>query len=180
MRHPVHSEHIDQFLNALGKEVRVPCKVFLVGGTSLVAFGLRDQTIDIDLSFEVADVHHQKVISAIRHLKESLHLNIEEVSPGDFIPLPNGWRERCLYIGTFGSVIAFHFDLYSTALSKIERGTQIDFEDVTVLLKNKKIVWKTLKECYQEILPDYGTKSLKQDPARIKRNFKILRELVKK
>ena len=34
------------------------------------------------------------------------------------------------------------------------------------------------EELYQAILPDYGKKSLKQDPARICRNFEILKELI--
>lgn len=178
MRQPVHSQEVQQFLEALGKAVHIPCKIFLVGGTSLVFFGLRVETIDIDLTFEVDNAHHGKLIDAIRRLKEELNLNIEEASPGDFIPLPPGWRDRCIYIGTFGSVIAFHFDLYSTTLSKLERGTQIDFEDIMSLITNEKIEWKKFEELYQAILPDYGTKSLKQDPARIRRNFEILKELI--
>lgn len=178
MRQPVHAEQIDAFLKALGKEVRVPCRIYLVGGTSLVTMGLRDQTIDIDLSFEIEDAHHQKLIEAIRHLKEELHLNIEEASPKDFIPLPPGWKERCLSIGTFGKVTAFHFDFYSTALSKIDRGGDVDLEDVQALLQSNKIEWKKLKEFYQVILSEYGTQSLRQDPARIRRNFKILEEML--
>lgn len=178
MRQTVHPEQIDAFLKALGKEIRVPCRIYLVGGTSLVALGLRDQTIDIDLAYEIDNAHHQKLIEAIRRLKEELNLNIEEASPGDFIPLPPGWKGRCIYIGTFGQVSAFHFDLYSTALSKIDRGTDVDLEDVTALLQNEKIEWEKLKEFYQAILPDYGTRSLRQDPARLRQNFKILEEMV--
>jgi hypothetical protein len=179
MRQIVYSQEIQHFLEALGKAVHIPCKIFFVGGTSLVFFGLREQTIDIDLTFEVDNVHHGKLIDAIRRLKEELNLNIEEASPGDFIPLPPGWRDRCIYIGTFGTVIAFHFDLYSTALSKLERGTHIDFEDIRMLLQNGKIIWEKFEELYHSILPDYGTKSLKQDPVRIRRNFEILKELIK-
>jgi hypothetical protein len=149
-----------------------------VGGTTLVAFGFRDQTVAIDLSMEVDNAHHQRLIETIRRLKEELNLNIEEASPGDFIPLPKGWRDRSLYVGTFGPITVFHFDPYSTALSKIERGTEVDFDDVRALLKNKKIEWEKLQQFYQEILPQYGQKSLKQDPSRIRRNFEILKKLI--
>ncbi|MBI2981409.1 MAG: hypothetical protein HYY44_03790 [Deltaproteobacteria bacterium] len=174
MREPVNLERILQFLQRLGKEVHFPCKIYLVGGTSLVYFGLREQTIDIDLALDVDNAHHQKLIEMIRRLKEELNLNIEEASPGDFIPLPAGWSDRCPFIGTFGPVTAFHFDLYSTSLCKIERGTEVDFEDVKALLKSGKINREKLNSFYQEILPRYGEKSLKQDPARIRRNFEIL------
>lgn len=175
MRRPVTSERIQEFLEALGKEIHFSCKVYLVGGTTLVFFGLREQTIDIDLSYEVDNTHHQKLVEVIRHLKEDLDLNIEEASPGDFIPLPKGWKERSPYLGTFGSVTVFHFDLYSTSLSKIERGTEVDFDDVRALLQNGKIKWEKLESFYQEILPQYGKRSLKQDPAKIRRNFEILK-----
>lgn len=176
MRRPVNPERIQEFLESLGKEIYFPCKIYLVGGTTLVFFGLREQTIDIDLSYEVDNAHHQKFIEVIRRLKDELDLNIEEASPGDFIPLPKGWKERSPYLGTFGSTIVFHFDLYSTSLSKIERGTEVDFDDVKALLKNGKVEWKNLENFYQEILPQYGKKSLKQDPAKIQRNFELLKQ----
>lgn len=175
MRQPINSERLNQFLNVLGKEVNFPCKIYLVGGTSLIVFGLREQTVDIDLSLEVDNKYHAKLIQTIRHLKEELDMNIEEASPGDFIPLPSGWEERCSYVGQFGTITVYHFDLYSTALSKIERGSEIDFEDVKSLIQSGKIEWKKLIAFYQEILPRYGNESLKQDPARIKRNFDILK-----
>lgn len=180
MRQIVNPEKINEFLEVLGKEVHFPCKIYLVGGTSLVFFGLREQSIDIDVALEVDNVHHQKLIEVIRHLKEELNLNIEEASPADFIPLPAGWKERSPYLGTFGSVLVYHFDLYSTSLSKIDRGTEVDFEDVKILLRNGKVEWEKLESFYQEILPHYGKKSLKQDPARIQRNFEILRQSLQK
>lgn len=175
MRQLVSPERIQEFLETLGKEAKFSCKIYLVGGTSLVFFGLRAQTVDIDLALDVDNAHHQKLVLLIRDLKEKMHLNIEEASPADFIPLPKGWQERSPYIGRFGLMDAYHFDLYSTALSKIDRGSEVDFEDVQSLLKNNKIDWKQLEQFYQEILPQYGQKSLKQDPARIRRNFGILK-----
>ncbi len=180
MRQTVSPERIQEFLETLGKEVHFPCKIYLVGGTSIVFFGLREQTIDIDLALEVDNTHHQQLIESIRRLKEELDLNIEEANPGDFIPLPTGWKDRSPFVGQFGSVLVFHFDLYSTALSKIERGTEVDFDDVKALLQSGKIEWKKLLNFYQEILPQYGKKSLKQDPVQIGRNFEILRSQLKK
>lgn len=142
----------------------------------MVHFGLRDRTIDIDVALEVEPKHHQPLIEAIRRLKEELNMNIEEAGPKEFIPLPSGWKERCLSIGRFGSIEVFHFDLYSTALSKIERGTEVDFDDVLSLLRSGKIEMEKLEACYREILPKMGVSSLKQDPSRFQRNFEIMRK----
>lgn len=176
MRQNVNAARIEEFLHTLGKEVNFACTLYLVGGTSLVYFGLRNQTIDIDLSFEVGDKYHQDLINIIRRLKEKMDLNVEEANPGDFIPLPSGWKERSIFIRRFGSVDVFHFDLYSVALSKIERGNEVDLEDVVALVQNGKISWETLRTFYEEILPQMGKQSLKQDPARFQRNFDILKE----
>jgi hypothetical protein len=54
---------------------------------------------DIDLALEIADEDHSAFIAAIRRIKESLSLNIEEASPADFIPLPAGYRERSQFVG---------------------------------------------------------------------------------
>ena len=175
MRELVNAKRLQEFLEVLGREMHSPCTLYLVGGTSLIFFGLREQTTDIDLKLEVDNRHHQKLIETIRRLKEELHLNIEEANPGDFIPLPKGWKDRSLYLGKFGPVTVFHFDLYSSALSKIERGNEVDFDDVISLLKNGRVEWNQLEKYYDEILPLYGKESLKQDPEQIRRNFGILK-----
>ena len=135
MRQRVDRQRIEHFLQRLGRQFNKPGRVYLVGGTTMVYEGLRQQTLDIDLALEIADEDHSALIATIRQLKESLSLNIEEASPADFIPLPAGYRERSQYVGRYGLLDVFHFDLYSTALSKIERGTENDFADVLALLR---------------------------------------------
>ncbi|MDX1520714.1 MAG: DUF6036 family nucleotidyltransferase, partial [Anaerolineae bacterium] len=117
-RQSVDQQRINHFLKELGRRFAKPGRVFLVGGTSLVYEGLRTQTLDIDLTFEIAKEDHAAFIDVVRDLKERLSLNIEEVSPGDFIPLPAGYRERSEYIDRYSQLDVFHFDLYSVALSK--------------------------------------------------------------
>lgn len=135
MRRPIDRKRVVEFLEALGKEIDFPAEVYLVGGTSLVYFGLRQQSIDIDISLDVDSKNHHRLIEAVRKIKESLDVNVEEANPGDFIPLPLGWKERSISIGRFGNLHAFHFDLYATALSKIERGSELDFDDVLGLIQ---------------------------------------------
>lgn len=110
----------------------------------MVYEGLCQQTLDITISFEVDDQDRSAFVEAVRVLQERLSLNIEETSPADFIPLPSGYRERSPFIGRYGQLEVFHFDLYSTALSKIERGTESDFADVLSLLQSGRIEFAAL------------------------------------
>jgi hypothetical protein len=98
-------------------------------------------------------------------------------SPDHYIPLPAGYADRHVYIGTYGQVDAFHFDLYSTALSKIERGRVQDLRDVVLLLQDRRIKWQDLERYFHEILPKMGLKSLRQDPAEFEKNFRALEAL---
>jgi hypothetical protein len=116
-------------------------------------------------------------IATVRILKERLSLNIEEASPADFIPLPAGYRKRSQFVGRYGQLDVFHFDLYSTALSKIERGTENDFADVLTLLQSGRLEMAKLNNYFHEILLRYATDSLKQGPIEFQRKFAILIEM---
>jgi len=177
LRQSVDRERITEFLKQLGNRFHRPARIYLVGGTTLVFEQLRQQTLDIDVVLEVSAGDHGKLVQAIRELKDSLSINVEEASPGDFIPLPTGSANRHVYIERFGTLDVLHFDLYSTALSKIERGREQDFEDVLALLRAEKIAWKNLAEYFQEILPKMGSQSLKQDPVEFAQNFQNLEAL---
>jgi hypothetical protein len=176
-RQQVDQQRIELFLQQLGKQFAKPGRVYLVGGTSMVYEGLRQQTLDIDLTFEIASEDHSLFIEIVRNLKERLSLNIEEVSPADFIPLPSGYRERSQYINRYGQLDIFHFDLYSTALSKIARGTEEDFADILALLQTGRLELATLTQLFNEILPDFATISFKQDPVEFQRKFEALTDM---
>jgi hypothetical protein len=177
LRPPVSRDRIEVFLRRLAQDYRQPARLYLVGGTSLVFERLRQQTLDVDITIEVSADHHGELIQVLRKIKDTLGINIEEVSPADFIPLPAGFENRHEFIGRFGQVDVFHFDWYSTALSKIERGRQQDLADVVAALKNKRLVWSKLESMFREILPLVGEKSLKQDPQDFVLNFGALAAL---
>ncbi|MEM7534855.1 MAG: DUF6036 family nucleotidyltransferase [Chloroflexota bacterium] len=177
MRQRVDRQRIELFLQRLGRRFTKPGRLYLVGGTTMVYEGLRQQTLDIDISFDIANEDHSAFINAIRELKETLSLNIEEASPEDFIPVPAGHKERSEYIGRYGQLDVFHYDLYSLALSKIERGTEDDFADVLSLLETERIEISQLTEYFDEIMTHYATKSLKQDPTEFREQFALLLEM---
>ena len=174
MRPPVDRQRIIHFLELLGQRFRKPGRVFLVGGTTLVFEGFRTQTLDVDLSFEVAEQDHGEFIRTVRALKDELAINVEEASPGDFIPLPAGYQDRAQFVGRFGNLDVYHFDVYSVALSKIERGRDADFADVLALLEAGWLDFEALSRYFAEILPQVGERSLKEDPLEFQRKFAYL------
>jgi hypothetical protein len=139
----------------------------------MVFEGFRSQTPDVNLTFEVNPENHAALIKVPRKLKEELSLNVEEASPAEFIPLPHGYRERSLFVGRFGQLNVFHFDLYSTSLSKIERGTEEDFADVLSLLRSGRINMQKLTSDFEKILPAVEVTSLKQDPQQFRRHLTL-------
>ena len=66
----------------------------------------------------------------IATVKGELGVNIELVSPPDFVPELPGWRERSPFVLQQGAITVRHFDPYSQALAKIERGFEQDLLDV--------------------------------------------------
>ena len=176
-REAVDRQRIERFLTALGQRFKRAGRIYLVGGTTLVWEGLRARTIDIDLTFEVSPEDAGEFARVIQALKRELGVNVEEASPGDFIPLPAGYRERSLFIGRFGSLDVFHFDPYSTALSKIERGRDEDLSDVLALLNDGRIDMAQLVAHFEDILPRVETHSLKGDPVEFRRKFDVLKQM---
>jgi hypothetical protein len=174
LRAKVDRARIELFLSKLSERFHRPAQILLVGGTTLVFEELRDQTLDIDLVIQVDPNHHGELIQAIRKLKDQLSINVEEASPADFIPLPSGFENRHKFVERYGKIDVMHFDLYSTALSKIERGREQDFEDVLSLLQAGKLEWDRLSAYFLEILPKMGEHSLKQNPAEFEQNFHAL------
>jgi hypothetical protein len=178
MRPPIDRLRVHYFLVKLGIEFRHPARLYLVGGTTLVYEGLREQSLDIDISYEVADEHEAEFARVIRRLKDELQINVEQASPGDFIPLPSGWKERAKHVGRFGSVDVFHFDPYSSALSKIERGREGDYQDVLAMLRAGQIEMSELREAFDNIMPRVERESLKRNPDRFRRNFAVIERLL--
>ena len=113
--------------------------------------GWRGSTADIDLRFE-PDV--DELLRELPGLKESLGVNIELASPPDFIPELPGWRERSPSIFQEGNVAVHHFDFYSQALAKIERGFQQDLDDVGRMIESGLVEPKRLCEHFDAIEPE--------------------------
>ena len=135
-------------MRALGLRSRNAARVYFTGGSTAVMHGWRDNTVDIDLRF-VPET--DELFRALPELKEKLRINIELASPADFIPPLPGWEDRSLFIGREGKLDFYHYDPYSQALAKIERGHSQDILDVESMLRDGLIEAEELLSLFLDI-----------------------------
>ena len=150
MRDLADAERIRQFMRAIGRAADGPGRVYFTGGATAVLSGWRESTIDVDVRFEP---EQDAVLRAIASLKDELSLNVELASPPDFIPALEGWAERSQFVSREGPLSFYHFDLYSQALAKIERGHAQDLEDVKAMLDRGLVDRERLRASFEAIKP---------------------------
>lgn len=150
MRTTVDAERVRAFARALASAAESDATLYLTGGATAVLEGWRAMTIDVDVRLEPeADALFRR----IAELKNELDINVELASPPDFIPELPEWRERSPLILTEGRLAVRHFDPYSQALSKIERGFSEDLADVSEMIKRKMVEPAKLRELFEVIEP---------------------------
>ena len=112
--------------------------------------GWRSSTLDVDIRLEPES---DDLLRRIPDLKEHLDLNVELASPPDFIPELPAWRDRSPFVMREGRLDVHHFDPYSQALSKVERGFDHDLVDVAAMLERGLIERSRALELYEAIEP---------------------------
>jgi len=125
--------------------------MYLTGGATAVLEGWRASTVDIDVRFEPDS---DEALTRIRDLKNELSVNVELASPLDFLPPLPGWQQRSRFLFREGNLEVFDFDLYSQALSKLERGFDLDLEDVASMVRSGQVEPKALLELFEAIEPE--------------------------
>ena len=150
MRGETNKAKLEHFMEALGRRVGSAGRVYFTGGGTAVLEGWRDTTIDIDLK---AMPEPRGFFEAIAELKDLVDLNVELAAPDEFIPELSGWQERSLFVSRHGQIDFFHYDPYSQALAKIERGHTRDLSDVDAMLDRGLIVRNHLWRLFLEIEP---------------------------
>jgi hypothetical protein len=151
MRELVDRDRLTRLMEYLGRAPTTPIRVYLVGGSSAVIIGWRRSTVDVDLAM---DPHDDAFLRKIPDAKEALDINIELASPGDFIPLAPGWEDRSPFIERRYQVAYHHFDFYSQALAKIERGHRQDVLDVQQMIDRGLIDPVRTREFFERIEPE--------------------------
>ena len=146
----VTREKLEIFLRRLGAEATSPGTLYLTGGATALLLGIREQTIDIDIKLEPEPAG---VFDAIARLKDELGVNVELAAPDHFIPALPGWQERSKLVSKEGKIEIRNYDLYSQALSKIERGHDQDLRDVRALVERKLIDTERFLPFFDKISP---------------------------
>ncbi len=122
--------------------------MYLTGGATAVLEGWRESTVDIDVRFEPDS---DAALARIRDLKERIEVNVELASPLDFLPPLPEWKERSRFRFREGNLEIFDFDPYSQALSKLERGFELDLADVQSMIDAGLVEPKKLMELFEAI-----------------------------
>ncbi len=151
MRGAADAERIRSLARELGRAVTPGTRMYLTGGATAVLEGWRDSTVDIDVRIEPDS---DPALNRIRDLKEQLGVNVELASPLDFLPPLNGWQERSHFRFREGNLEVFDFDPYSQALSKLERGFELDLDDVRNMVSSGLVEPGKLLELFEGIEPE--------------------------
>jgi hypothetical protein len=150
MREEVNAQRIESFMKSLGFATRQSARVYFVGGATAVMLGWRESTIDVDLKL-LPDA--DTILRVLPQLKERLNINVELAAPDDFIPALPGWQERSRFISKEGSIEYFHYDFYSQALAKIERGHNKDRADIWAMIETGLVEPERLLQLFGDIEP---------------------------
>ena len=150
MRAVVDADRLGAFMRALGRAAGEDGTCYFTGGATAVLVGWRGSTVDVDVKL---DPEHDALLRELPRLKESLRMNVELASPGDFVPLPAGWEDRSPFVAREGKLTFRHFDPYAQALAKLERGHDRDLADVRALLDRDLVDPAILKRMFEEIRP---------------------------
>lgn len=133
MRRPTDRERIERFLAEFGSRVQGPGSLYLVGGATALWYGWRDTTVDIDLKL---DPEPAGGFALLARLKEELEVNVELASPDQFLPELEDWKEHSPYVGHWGKIGVFHYDLRAQLLAKLARGHDRDLRDAAAMVEN--------------------------------------------
>lgn len=144
------NNEIRSILKSLGDRVPPSSHLVLIGGSALTLLGSPRPTIDID--FVGDDVHPNKLHKSIMQIAKELQIHVEPVPLDRFIPLPKGSEERNIRIGRYGNLEIYVADPYSIALSKLDRGIEIDFEDIIFLIQHNFIILDELERITRDAL----------------------------
>ncbi|MBU2610546.1 MAG: hypothetical protein KJ606_06310 [Chloroflexi bacterium] len=146
----MNNTEIQSILQSMGERVPPSSRLTLLGGSALTLLGSPRVTIDID--FVGDDIHPNKLHQSIIQIAKELKIHVEAVPIERFIPLPKGSEERSIRIGQFGNLEVYVADPYSIALSKLDRGVEIDFEDIIFLIRRNFITMDELERITRDAL----------------------------
>ncbi len=174
MRPLVDRPRLEEFLVRLDAAFGLPGRLYLIGETSQLAEGWRPWVERIELTAEIETADREAFRAALEELAAAMDVEIVDESPGDVIPLPDGYRERARDAsvgGDGGRLTIRHFDPYSVALRFIARGDEPDYHLVLAYLSHGWMTVETMDELLQGTLPRFSLRTIQQDPAEFRRKY---------
>ena len=154
-------------MKELGEEADREGRLYFTGGATAVLVGWRSSTVDVDIKMEP---EADRLFRALPRIKDQLGINVELAAPDQFIPEVPGWQERSTFIARQGRLSFYHYDFYSQALSKIQRGHAKDLLDVREMMGRGLIDRNELRRRFEQIEPQlYRYPAI--DPARFRKTL---------
>lgn len=151
MRQLADAGRIGRFMRELGRAADVDGACYFTGGATAVLVGWRDSTVDVDIRLAPES---DSLLRAIPSIKERLEINVELAAADDFIPVPEGWEGRSLFVATESRLSFYHFDPYSQALAKLERAHEQDLRDVRTMVERRLVDPARGLDYFDEIEPE--------------------------
>lgn len=175
----VQRKTIDEFLMQLRATFNRPARIYLTGETTQVFEGWRERTMQLDFAAEVALEDRAAFDRFAELLGMQMGIEMFEESPRDVIPLPDGYeaRARVALDGDEHNLKVYHFDPYSVAFRVIARGDEPDYHVVLAYLRHGWITMEEMQAMLDDLLPQFTSETIQQDPAEFRRKFRGLQQM---
>lgn len=155
-----------------------PARLYLVAATSQMVEGWRDAVPAAELA---GDGAADGIGTLVREIAARRGVALVWESPGDVIPLPDGYGERARPVSAViappGALELRHFDPYSVALRLVARGDEADYVVALEYLRRGWVAFDRLEALLDQVLPRFTSATLAQDPAEFRRKFRGLRQV---
>jgi len=168
---------LDTFLARLGLAFGRPARVYLIGETTQVYEGWREWMQRVEFAADVLPHDRAAFDKIVRDLRAEMGIEVLEESPGDVIPLPEGYQARARFAGRFTSLEVYHFDPYSVAFRLVARGDEPDYRVILVFLEHGWLTVDEMNTWLANLLPQFTSETIQQDPAEFRRKFRGLLQM---
>lgn len=148
----------NSFFAEIDAALSEPVELHCIGGFAMTTlYALDRSTADVDVLPIGSRSINQYLLElagagSTLHKKHKIHLQVVGVAT---VPLNYDDRLREMFPGNFKNLHLFALDPYDLALSKIERNTQRDRDDVKHLARTVPLDLAVLRDCYQKELRPY-------------------------
>lgn len=154
-------------------------RLYLVGETSQVYEGWQSWTGQVTLTIVAQPADKMALAATVQQLQTLMALPLLDEGPGDVMPLPAGHATRARRLDGFsnGLLQLYHFDPYSVAFRLLARGDEPDYRVILTYLKHGWLVVEEMNRLLADLLPQFTSRTIQQDPAEFRRKYKGLLQM---